>query len=575
VIEDLRIFGHLVRAKVRALANYRRSGRGGWRRVVALVVLGVMVWLGILFGAHWFLARIASIEPIGVVMIRKLLGLVLVFVLSILTVSNLIAALSTLFLADDLPALVTRPVPSYALFSARWIENAAYASWMTLIFATPFFIAAGVVLDAPWPFFATLAVVLPVMATIPTSVAVTAALVLGRLMSARRTRQLLIVMATLVFTVLFVLFRRLEPERFMDPDQRAPLLEVLGRVQGGDASWLPSTWASEALWQHVGLTPAGHSPLLLLTAGATALFFIAGWCFRTLHPVAFSQAQQAESSRDAEASRTRRQTVPLATLAERLRERASVTTRGAFARKDFRVFVRDTAQWTQLLLLGALVAIYVVNFSYIRTAGQSGIIPASGLHFINLSLGGFVAVAVCVRFAFPAISIEGRAFWVVLCSPNRAGDLLRGKWRSLALPLSAVIAVLVGITSAWLGSGALLTAAAIVTVLPLTTGLVGLALGLGARFPRFEIDNPAKIATGVGGLLYMFIGLTLLVVTVMLAVPPTLVLQQWLEHNYLPVPWRLWGSVLLALGAGLVPLVCGIIAVRVGAAHLERAGMDA
>ncbi|MEM6995730.1 MAG: hypothetical protein AAF721_34795 [Myxococcota bacterium] len=573
--DDIRIFGHLMRAKLRSLTNYRRSGRGGWRRLAALLVLGVAVWVGILLASHWFLGRVASIEPIGVVMVRKLLSLVLIFVLSILTVSNLIAALSTLFLADDLPALIARPVPTYALYAARWVENAVYASWMTLAFVTPFYVAAGMVLGAPPAFYGTLAIVLPVMATIPTSVAVTFALLLGRIMSARRTRQILVVLATLVFTVLFVLFRRLEPERFVDPDQRAPLLEVLQRVQGGDSAWLPSTWASEALWQHIGLSPGHDAPVLLLITFALSLFFVGAWCFRATHSVAFSLAQQAATEHETRATRERTDAVPLATLAERLRSRRPTSTRGAFARKDLRVFIRDTAQWTQMLLLSALVAIYVVNFSYIRTAGQSGIISATGLHFINLALGGFVAVAVCVRFAFPAISLEGRAFWVVLCSPNRSIDLLRGKWRSLAVPLSAISATLVGITSVWLGSGAVLAVAAVATVVPLTTGLVGLALGLGARFPRFEIDNAAKIATGLGGVLYMFIGLGVLLAAVLLAVMPTMALEQWVGRGLSPTPGRVALGAALGLLSVTVPVVAGWLSVRIGAAHLQREGMGA
>lgn len=575
-MDELRIVGHLLRAKIRSLTNYRRSDRGGTKRVVALLVFGVLVWVGVLLASQWFLARVAAIEPIGVVMVRKLVALVLVFILSILTVSNLIAALSTLFLADDLPALVTRPVPANALFAARWLENAGYASWMTLSFATPFFIAAGFVLGARPGFYWALAIVLPTMATIPTSIAVTVALILGRIMSARRTRQILIVLATLVFTVLFVLFRRLEPERFLNPDERAPLLDVLGQIQGGEAGWLPSTWAGDALWQHVGfVAPTGSSPLPLLLTGATALFFVAGWVFRLTHPVAFSLAQQAATETAAAAAGTRPHAVPLARLAQRLAARRNGGTRSTFARKDLRVFLRDTAQWTQLLLVGALVAIYVVNFSYVRTAGQSGIISATGLHFINLALGGFVAVAICVRFAFPAISLEGRAFWVVLCSPNTSAALLRGKWRSTGVPLAAIIAILVGVTSAWLGSGAVLTAAAIVTAVPLTFGMAGLALGLGARFPRFEIDNAAKIASGLGGMLYMFIGLTILLVTVLAAAAPTLVLTQWLAHGYTPSILRVIGGGVLGVVALALPWLAGTISVRVGAAHLQREGIGA
>lgn len=569
---------HLLRAKLRALWNLRRSAQMGPKRLVLLVVLGALTWVGILAASHWFLGKVVAIEPIGVVMLRKLIELVLLFLLSILGVSNLIAAFSTFFLADDLPALVARPVPPSSLYLARLAENGLYASWMTVTFAAPFFVAAGMVMRAPPSYHLAWALVLPLLAAVPTSLAVIVAMLLGRVLSARRTRQLLTLLAVMVFTVLFVLFRQLQPERFVDPDQRAPLLEVLGSVQSSPTPWLPSAWAADALWSR--LSPMGEAvghPLLRLGLGATALVFVGGWVFRATFATAFSRAQEGQGgSVDADGRQAPRPHRQLPALARALAERGGHDRPArALARKDRRVFLRDTTQWTQLLLLVALVAIYVVNFSYIRSAGDSGIIPRQGLHFINLSLGGFVAVAVCVRFAFPAISLEGRAFWIVLRAPLPMLEVLRGKQRSLAVPLASLVALLVAVTSAWLGSGLLLTAVAVLTVVPLTVGLCGLALGLGARFPRFHIDNAAKIATGLGGVLYMLSGLLMLMVVVMLAVGPTLGLLQWVEHGYLPDGARRWLGGLAAVAAIGLPLLVGRLAVRAGARHLETHGLDA
>ncbi len=570
------ILGHLLRAKWRSLANLRRSDQMGPKRLAVVVLLGLLVWVGIAVASHWFLARVVAIEPIGVVMLRKLVDLVLLFVLSILTVSNLIAAFSTFFLADDLNALVARPVPANSLFLARWTENGLYASWMTVSFSAPFFLAAGLVMDAPLSYHLTWGIALPLLATIPTSLAVILAMVLGRVLSAQRTRQLLLVMATVVFTVLFVLFRQLEPERFVDPDQRAPLLDVLGQVQSSPTPWLPSAWAADALWAQLSpMSDAMGHPLWRLATGALALVFVAGWVFRGTFAAAFSRAQEGhgrmQGDRDRPTSRR-----SLATLAAALTARGGHDTPArSLARKDRRVFVRDTTQWTQMLLLVALVAIYVVNFSYIRSAGDSGIIPPHGLHFINLSLGGFVAVAICVRFAFPAISLEGRAFWIVLRAPLPMLEVLQGKWRSLAVPLCGLASLLVSVTSVWLGSGLLLTTVAVVTIVPLTVGLTGLALGLGARFPRFHIDNAAKIATGLGGVLYMLGGLILLLAVVLLAVAPTLGLVQWIEHDYLPGGLRLGLGVGAAVLALALPLWVGRTAVRSGARHLEAHGLNA
>jgi hypothetical protein len=88
--------------------------------------------------------------------------------------------------------------------------------------------------------------------------------------------------------------------------------------------------------------------------------------------------------------------------------------------KDLKVFLRDTTQWSQLLLLVALALVYVYNFRVLdldsipymsrrsRTATPSSTCD-----------GGFVTAAVAVRFVFPAVSAEGAAFWIVRTRPCR------------------------------------------------------------------------------------------------------------------------------------------------------------
>lgn len=564
------ILRELLRAKRRVLVNYRRSDEGGWRRLAVFSILGALVWIGILLGSHWFLGKVVAIEPVGVVMLRKLLGLVLLFATSILVVSNLIAAFSTYYLADDLQLLVAKPIPPNALYAARFAENCVYAAWMPVFFVTPFFLAAGWVMSASAGYYATLLVVLAALAIFPTSISVILCLVLGVLFSARRTRQVLLFVATLVFATLFILFRSLEPERFLNPDERAPLLEVLGRLQTGDSAWLPSTWAADALWVYLGYAIETRThPLALLITGSVAAFFAGGWVFRALYRRAFSRAQEGVEPHHAGAAGLRGRSTDVAAVVAGWLRRDRPSLRSAMLRKDLLVFLRDTTQWSQTLLVAAIVVIYVVNFSYIRSAGEAGIISQNALHFINVALGGFVAVAVCVRFAFPSVSLEGRAFWIVLRSPNAMVDFLRSKWLSLAVPLVVLVNILVVITNLWLGSGTVRTIAAACTVTPLTIGLSGLALGLGARYPRFNIDNAAKIATGFGGVLYMFIGLFLLIAVVLAAAMPTLWLARFVEHGDLPTPGRLVLAVTLAIAAIALPLAAGRIAVALGADHLQ------
>ena len=199
------MIGHLLRAKRRILKNYLRAEEGGLRRGIAIIVFGLAFWLGLLFGCEWFLAKVFEMEPIGVVMMRRMTGLVLLFLFAIGTFSNLIAAFSTYYLADDLSLLMSKPIAPESLYGARFAENAINASWMTVTFAAPYFIALGWVMHAPWTYWLSTLAVLISLGILPCAAATMLSLILTFPFSARRARQVLVFLGTGIFAVLFVL----------------------------------------------------------------------------------------------------------------------------------------------------------------------------------------------------------------------------------------------------------------------------------------------------------------------------------------------------------------------------------
>lgn len=570
------MIGHLLRAKRRVLRNYLRTEDGGKRRVVAIFVFGLLFWLGLLFGSEWFLSKIYEMEPIGVVMMRRLTAMVLLFLFAIGTFSNLIAAFSTYYLADDLSLLMSKPIPSESLYGARFIENALNASWMTVTFSAPFFVALGWVMHAPPGYWLAAFVVLFSLGVLPCAVATFVSLLLTFPFSARRARQVLVFAGTAIFAVLFVLLRQLEPERFLRPDARLPMVEALKAVQGGESAWLPSTWALDALWGQLSSAAEIRThPLTLLLTTSLSAYFVTGWAFRRWHWRAYSMAREGMDLREEIGERRRRGRGR--GLQEMIQERAAreggPDLAAVLRAKDLRAWLRDTAQWSQALLIAALIVIYVVNFSYIRTVGETGIISGRALHFINLSLSAFVAVAICVRFGFPAVSLEGRAFWLVLRSPVRTEDFLMAKWRSMALPLLALVNALVLFTNFSLDTAWYLTLIAALVSSASTYGSLGLSLGIGAQHPRFKIDNAAKIATGFGGLLYMGSGITLAITCVLSSVYPTMSLSRWLEYGETPSLARAGGSLVLIAVTLVLPIWLGRRALLKGASSLRQRGV--
>jgi ABC-2 type transport system permease protein len=562
------------------LLNSAARSSGGLRlRALVFVVLGGGLWAAIFGATRWFLDQCQRVEIFGDLLIEELTALSLLVVFTILIFSNLVASFSAYYLADDLPYLMSRPVRPYPFYGARFVELLLEASWMVFLFSLPVFISVGAVYQAEGIYYLRLVLVLLPLFVIATAVASGVSLVLTNLLPARRTREVLLVVAALAFVVVFVVFRAVAPERFLDPDQRATIVEVLSTFQAPRMPGMPSEWAQRVLWPTItGDDQSVDFYLACLYATAAGLFFVGAWLFRALHFEGFSKAAEGRPEGSAPERLWRRLTGRRGdarelgrTGIEALARRGGVVSfTREMRRKDFRVFFRDTAQWTQLVLLSALVVIYLLNFKFFKTIGEGGIIGATGLYFTNLSLAGFVVTAISVRFVFPALSLEGRAFWLIRSAPLTTRQVLRAKWIGRCIPIALFGLLLTLASNALIGVEPWLNAAAVILQLPTIVGVVGLGVGLGTLFPKLHTDNAAKIATGFGGFVYMVSGVALNLFAVALSVYPTLLIRRALEHGTAPTPGHLGAAVALGALALSAPLIAGSVVLRLAARRLAR-----
>jgi len=122
--------------------------------------------------------------------------------------------------------------------------------------------------------------------------------------------------------------------------------------------------------------------------------------------------------------------------------------------------------------------------------------------FVNLAMAGFVMATVAVRFVFPAVSSEGPAFWIIRTSPVALRDFLWSKFWTGLVPVLALTEVLTIAGNHFLGVDPFVKAMAALAIVFMSFALVGLAIGLGARYPRFDAD-PTQVAGSYGGVAFM------------------------------------------------------------------------
>ena len=181
------------------------------------------------------------------------------------------------------------------------------------------------------------------------------------------------------------------------------------------------------------------------------------------------------------------------------------------------MFLRDVSQWVQLLPLLALVLLYLYNFQVLDLERMPfvGRFVKNIYAFVNLGMAGFVMATVAVRFVFPAVSAEGSAFWIIRTSPISMHDFLWSKFWTALVPVLLFTEVLTIAANQLLGVDPFLKVVAAGGIVVMTFALVGLATGLGARYPRFGADA-TQAAGSYGGVMFMILAVLFIIVTIVL-----------------------------------------------------------
>ncbi len=530
----------LVGPKFRTKVNRARSARGRVLKGVLLGFVGLFFWTFVFAVIFRMLLYFRNTQGIGDLLAGKLLGLAFLTFFSILLLSNVITALSTFFLSEDLELLVAAPVKPGDLYGARLAETILDSSWMVALMAVPILAAYGVVYAAGPAYYATALVVLASFLVLPAVLGSAFTLMLVNVFPARRTRDLLALIGLFAVAGLVAMFRFLRPERLVRPEEFRDLVDFMAVLRTPTSVWLPSEWAADALMSRLNGVPDWH-PFLLLLSTAAAFVVIGLWLHRRFYHSGFSKAQEGADRRPGRA-RSR--------LLERFFARMRPTTR-QLVEKEVRVFFRDATQWSQLVLLGVLVVVYVYNIRQLPlyTGEQVSFVLITVVSFLNLGLAGFVVAAVAARFVFPAMSIEGRVMWLLHSSPMDIRTLFWAKYWVGTIPLLVIAVPLIVGTNILLETSPFILVLTSVSMVCMTFALTAMALGLGALFPNLDTENVAEIPTSFGGLLFMM--------AAVLYLGAVVVLEAWPVYRFLSSGLQgdavlAWGPMALGLGGALL-----------------------
>lgn len=549
---------YMFRYDFRRLINFYRSGKRGSYLSTATIAMIAIFFIAIEYriAVELFqhIMNQVHLEGLRYVLMAKLLQMVYLIFSILLVYSNIVMSISSFFLSPELDLFHSRPVSEKAIFFHSFFQTFVRSSWMFLAFGVPILMAYGSVMNQA-VFFPRQVfwVILPSL-ILPSTIGVIIGILLIFVFSPRRTQRVFLLMGVFLAVGLVMVFRLMRPEQLVDPIGVEQVNFYLDTLRVPTIMWLPTTWASEAIAAY-GEGRKGTNLYYgqLLWIFSLATFVLSFWIFKFFWWRARSRGHGSEP---VEAG--------IHSVAKRISKPGRF--RNSLMYRDIILFIRDPAQWSQVIVIAALVTIYIFNFKNLPYALYGF---QYSMSFVSVLASGLILSAILARFGFPAVSMEGRAIWILKTSPVNWRFYLWQKFFFLVIPTTIIGLILVLFSVKILDASGSLVAKCLIAETAIAFSCTGLAIGIGAWKPKYELNDAAMVTVSPAGLWYMILAVVSIVVIVGLVVIPDLMRFMswgWRFIRYMQDKDRIFAWIALGVAA-----VCfTAIPVETGIRHLRN-----
>ncbi len=486
-----------------------------WTKLSIFGLVGCLFWAGAFIICYRILLYFQGVQDFGNILAMKLLSMVVMTFFALLLFSNIINSLSHLYLSRDLQLLHSLPVSAKDIFFSRWLISTFDSSWMVVLFSLPVFLSYGIIYQAGIFFYLIVFLATIFMCLITSALSSILVLLGAKILPAGRIRTILIILGVILVLILVLALRLTRPEQLVNPDSFASAVLYLNSLQTPSSPLLPTTWITEAIQAALNSKFASSLFNLALTCSCSfMLIFFAGIIAHAAYFQGFSKSLTTPRRLFAP---VKFKGIQWENLLDFLHRPAK-----AFAIKEIRSFFRDSTQWPQLFLMGALIAIYLYNFSVLPLDRSpiKTIYLQNLFSFLNMGLAAFVLSAIAARFVFPAVSMEGAAFWIVQAAPVSLKTFLWIKFFLYYVPMIIMAELLIVASNMLLQVSPFMMFLSVTTIFFLVPAVVALGIGLGAVYPNFQSENPAQVVTSFGGLLFMILCFALIAAVIILEAGP-------------------------------------------------------
>ena len=563
----MKYFSEMMSSKGRTLLQpflFTTKNRFFPKNKVPFRTLGILVFsLAVCLVLYQIVVKVVtyfhSQNELGIILSLKIFQMAWITMFAMLVFSCMVSAVSTLFLSQDNEIIFAAPVTNSEIFFMRYVTTSIYTSWMMVVFSIPIFAGYGAVFEAGLMYWPLMLLAILTTAAIATTFGMGLTVLLVNLFPAKRTKDIILYLSICFGIFIYIIFRLLRPEDLVNPDKYGHFIDYLSSLATPAAPYIPAAWASNMLSYYlldreIDLLLAG---LLIVTP--ITLFFLGEWAMESWFLSGVTKSQESFGG-------YRR-------FFSRVKYRCS-SMQWIF-RKEAKLFLRDSAEWSQLFMIAALVVVYLYNFKVLPVDrsmfAEEYVINL--ISFLNIGLTGFVVASLAARFVYPSIGAEGGSFYIIMSSPLSAGRYILHKYLFYVLPFTALALILLAVSNRLLNIEGPMWWISVVTGLIITWTVLAMALGFGAIYADFKAENRAAALGGMGAILYLFTAIAFEMAVIFLGGSPVYrVMRGWLRNGVMPTT-DLLTLVGWALTSIAISLFLALFFVRTGIKKLETSGL--
>jgi len=467
------------------------------------IIAATIFFIVVVKGGYEFLYILFSFleqqEPFGPLLINRLISMVIMVFFSMLIFSNLIITLSTTYISKEIDFYMSMPLNYKDIFKSKLTESIVYSSWAFILFSLPLFLSFGIIRKVNLSYyFLTFLTIIPFIA-IPACIGAIITMLLAAFFPARKTRTMTFILAGLSIIAIVIIIRLINIRGLLFNADQITFKQMMDYLNITTVPILPNNWFTLGL---ISLAKGNYKEFifwfLMLLSTALMLLQVSIW----LVPKLYYRGWVLSKESDLLYFQTYKKGI-FYCIDKVLNFLFPIKT-STLIKKDARVFWRDPTQWSQLVILFGLLAIYIAN---IRSSRYNLFIPKWQviISFFNLGTISFVLAILTTRFVYPMLSLEGRQFWILGLAPMKKEKIVWEKFWLCWLTSFFICEILMIFSNLMLKVNLLMFILSTITILFLSFGLTGISVGLGALTPNFKEDNPARIANGLGGTLNLIL----------------------------------------------------------------------